>query len=145
MIEVYTINQEDTDITQSDTTAESLQDLFVYRVPKGSTIILRPGDELCFDCDETDASVCQNTAQVKVERRDAANVEKTPLLGPLQYANFSASGVGEFRDRDKIVTLEISQEIRVEEQEYIAIMVKNPTPYADKDTSFFELRTHRER
>jgi len=145
MIEPYVITQEDSDVTQTDTTADSLQDLFVYRVPIGHTIILRPEDVLCCDLDETDATVCQNTAQVKVEVRDASNEEKKPVLGPMQYANFAASGVGEFRDEDKFIKLDIHREIKVYEQEYIALQVKNPSPYVDKDTSFFSLRCHRER
>lgn len=145
MIEPFAITQEDTDVTQTDTTAEALQDLFVYRVPIGITIILRPEDVLCADLDETDTTVCQNTAQVKVEVRDASGLDKKPILGPLQYASFSAAGVGEFRDEDKFVRLDIASEVKVYEKEYIALMVKNPTPFVDKDTSFFSLRCHRER
>ena len=145
MIEPFVITQEDTDVTQTDTTAEALQDLFVYRVPIGMSIILRPGDVLCADLDETDTTVAQNTAQVKVEVRDATGEEKKPILGPMSYANFSASGVGEFKDEDKFVKLDITKEMKVYEREYIALQVKNPSPYVDKDTSFFSLRCHRER
>lgn len=143
MIEPFVITQEDTDVTQTDTTANSLQDLFVYRVPIGHTIILRPGDVLCCNLVETDTTVCQNTAEVKLEARDASNEEKKPILGPMQYASFSASGVGEFKDEDKFIT--IDKEMKVYEREYIALQVKNPSPFADKDTSYFSLRCHRER
>ena len=144
MIEPFVINQEDSNVTQADTTAESLQDLFLYRVPKGQKIILRPDDVICLHCDETDSSVCQNTALVKVELRDATQTEMAALLQATQYANFSSSGIGEFQDEDKLVHLDIQKEIVVGEQEYIAIMVKNPSPYADKDLSWFEIRCHRE-
>lgn len=145
MIEPFVVTQEDSDVTQSDTTADALQDLFVYRVPIGMRLVLRPTDVFCIHVRETDNTVGQNTALVKVELRDSANVEKKPVLGPLQYANFSASGVGEFQDKAKFVVLDIQHEIIVEEQEYVAVMVKNPDPFADKDLSYFSLRTHRER
>lgn len=145
VIEPFTITQEDSNVTQTDTTAESLQDLFVYRVPIGHSILLRPEDVLSMDLDETDTTVCQDTAEVKLEVRDATGAEKKPVLGPLLYSNFAASGVGEWRDEDKFVHLDINREIEVAEREYIVLMVKNPSPYVDKDTSAFDLRTHRKR
>jgi len=144
-IEPFVITQEDTNVTQSDGTAESLQDLFSYRVPTGLVIVLRPGDPFKIHIDETDSSVGQNTSLVYVIIKDATGEEIKPLLGPMQYANFSASGVGEFQDEDKIVRLGIGREIRVREQEYIVVQVKNATPYADKDLSWFSLECHRER
>ena len=141
LIEPFVINQEDTDVTQADGTADALQDLMLYRVPIGIAIILRPEDVLCIYVEETDASAAQATAQIKVEIRDATGTEKRPLLGPLQYASFS----GEFQDEDKLIHLDIAHEVRVVEQEYIAIMGKNPSPYLDKDTAYFSLRCHRER
>lgn len=145
MIEPFVITQEDSDVTQTDTTADALQDLFVYRVPIGIVIILRPADVLCANPKETDNTVCQTTAQIKLEIRDSSGLEKKPILGPMQFANFSAAGVGEFRDKDKFVRLDITSEIRVYEKEYIAFMLKNPSPYGDKDYSYFSLYCHRER
>jgi len=140
MIEPFVITQEDSDITQADTTADELQDLFKYRVPKGMKIHLRPGDVLAFYGRETDDTAMQANALVKLELRDATAEEKAPLVNSAQYANFN----GEFQDEDKLVKLEIANERIVGEQEYISLMVKNPSPYADKDLSYFELRTHRE-
>jgi len=140
MIEPYVITQEDDNITQADGTADELQDLFLYRVPKGMKIILRPDDALCVYVVETDASAAQNNALIKLELRDATATERTPLVQSTQYANFA----GEFQDEDKLVHLDITKEIIVGEQEYIALQGKNPTPYLDKDTSYFELRCHRE-
>ena len=145
MIEPFVITQQDSDITQTDTTAESLQDLFVYRVPIGFAIILSPDNVLCCGLVRTNSAVVANTAQVKLEVRDATGAEKKPILGPLQYANFSASGVGEFQDEDKFIVLDINGVVRVEEQAYIALMVKDATPFVDKDLSYFSLRCHRER
>lgn len=145
MIEPFVINQEDSDITQTATTAESLQDLFVYRVPIGMRLLLRPTDVFCMHVDQVGSAVGDNTSLIKVEHRDSANVEKKPILGPVQYANFSASGLGEFQDEDKLVHLDIQAPITVEEQEYIAVMVKQADPFADQNLSYFSLRTHRER
>lgn len=144
-VEPFVITQEDSNVTQADGTAETLQDLFKYRVPTGIVIILRPGDPVKLHVDETDSSVGQATSQVLFEIRDATGEEIKPLLGPMQYANFSASGIGEFQDEDKIVRLGIGREIRVREKEYIVVRVKNATPYADKDLSWFSIECHRER
>ena len=141
MREPFVITQEDENITQADGTADELQDLFLYRVPKGQKIILQPADVLALYAEETDASAEQNNALVKLELRDATQTEKTPLLQSTQYVNFA----GEFQDEDKLIHVDIQQrELVVGEQEYIALMVKNPTPYTDKDNSYFELRCHRE-
>jgi hypothetical protein len=144
MIEPYTITQEDPDITQTDTTAGSSTDLFVYRVPKGVAILLDPSDVLALDLDETDGTVAQNTDEVKLEIRDSAKQGKETILGPILYSSFAASGIGEWADEDKLVHLAISRPIRVESQEYIALMVKG-TAIIDKDLSAMSLRTHRER
>ena len=140
MIEPFVITQEDEAVTQADGTANELQDLFLYRVPKGTKIILSPDDALCVYVVETDSTAAQNTALIKLELRDATATEKTPLVQATQYANFA----GEFQDEDKLIHLDITREIVVGEQEYIALMGKNPTPYLDKDLSYFELRCHRE-
>ena len=140
MREPWTITQEDSAVTQADGTANELQDLFKYRVPKGMKIILTPEDVLCLYAEETDASAEQASALVKLELRDATGEEKTPLVNSMQYANFN----GEFQDEAKLVHLDIQKEVIVGEQEYISLMVKNPTPYTDKDNSYFELRCHRE-
>jgi len=145
LIEPFVITQEDSDVTQADTTAGVMGDLFSYRVPKGKSLLLRPGDVLALDLDNTSAAVAANTCQVKLEKRDQTGQEKTPLLGPLQYASFSASGVGEFKDEDKLIHLEIGSQIEVGEQEYLVLMGNNPTTGLDKDTSFMSLRTHSKR
>jgi len=144
IIEPWTINQEDSDITQTDTVAATSGDLFVYRVPKGITILLDPSNVLKLDLDEDDTTVCQNTDEVKLEIRDSAGLGKRTILGPVLYGSFAASGVGELQDVDKLVHLDISGPMRVEHQEYIALMVK-ATGICDKDTSIMSLVTHRER
>ena len=141
MIEVYDITQEDTDVTQTDTTAASLQDLFVYRVPLGVSIILSPEDVLNVYLRETDDTVAQATAQVKLEIRDSTGSEKQPLVHPTQYAVFN----GEFQDEDLFVKLDIPAPITIPERWYIALMGNNPSPFLDKDLSYFTLTAHRER
>jgi len=140
MIEPWVITQEDSNVTQADTTANELQDLFKYRVPKGMKVHLRPTDIICFYGRETDNTALQANALVKLEMRDATGEEKTPLVNSIQYANYN----GEFQGKNKLIKLDIGREIIVGEQEFISLMVKNPSPYADKDLSYFELRTHRE-
>lgn len=140
MREPWVITQEDSNVTQADGTANELQDLFKYRVPKGIKIILSPEDVLCLYAEETDGSAEQNSALVMLELRDVTGEEKKPLVNSMQYANFA----GEFQDEAKVIHLGIQGEAILGEQEYISLMVKNPTPYTDKDNSYFELRCHRE-
>ena len=140
MIEPFVIDQESSDVTQADGTANELQDWMSYRVPKGMKVVLRPEDVPCVYFEETDASAAQATALVKLEMRDATATERIALVQSTQYANFN----GEFRDEDKLIHLDIQGEKVVGEQEYLVVQIKNPTPYADKDTGYFELRCHRE-
>jgi hypothetical protein len=140
MIEPFVITQEDENVAQADGTADELQDLFKYRVPKGQRIILRPEDVLAVYVVETDGTAAQNNALIKLELRDATETEKTPLVQSTQYVNFA----GEFQDEDKLIHLDIQKEIVVDEQEYLVILGKNPAPFLDKDLSYFELRCHRE-
>ena len=144
MIEPFVITQEDSDVTQSDTTAASMTDLFKYRVPKGWSILLRPTDVIAMDLDETDGTVAQNTDEVKLEIRDSTETEKKTVLGPILYSRFAASGVGEWRDEDKLVKLGIGTEVEVNQREYIVLMT-NGTAITDKDLSAFDLRVHRRR
>lgn len=140
MIEPFVIHQQSSDVTQTDGTADELQDWMEYRVPKGIKVILQPEDVLCVYAAETDASALQATALVKLELKDATKTQRDTLIQSMQYANFN----GEFQDEDKLIHLDIQREIIVGEQEYIAVQIKNPSPYADKDTGYFELRCHRE-
>ncbi len=136
-IEPFVIMQEDSDVTQTSSTAGSLTDLFVYRVPKGRAIILRPSDVFACYLYNTSSAVATNTCPVKLEVRDATGLEKKPILGPLQYGSFQ----GEFQDKDKLVHLDINGELTVVEQEYIALMVNNAVAI-NCATSYMSLRCH---
>ena len=138
MIEPFVITQEDSNVTQADTAAATLADLFLYRVPKGQKIILRPEDVICLYSENTSAGALQAVGLVKLELRDATQTQRRALVQSTQYANFN----GEFKDEDKLIHLDIQGEIVVGEQEYLALMVKDSTG-ADKDNSYFEIRTHR--
>lgn len=144
VIEPFTINQKDSNITKSDTTAGSSTDLLKFKVPKGISILLRPEDVVAMDLDETDASIAQPTDEVIIEVRDTAEQGKRTILGPKIYSAFSASGVGEWNDTDKLQTLEITNELEVKSQEFIVLKVKG-TAAIDGDTSAWSLRTHRRR
>lgn len=139
MIEPFVINQQSSDVTQTDTTAATMSTWMSYRVPKGEKIILRPEDEICIYAADTGAAALDAFAPVKVILKDATDTEETPLVQSIQYGSYN----GEFRDRDKIIKLDIAHEIIVGEQEYIKIQIKDTTG-ADKDTGYFEIRCHRE-
>ena len=138
LVEPKEINQEDSDITQSDTTAATLTDLFVYRVPRGRTLILREGDPFSMPLKTTGGAACADTTKVRLEARDSANQgEKRPITGDILYAS-----IKEFQDVKLMYTL--PKGMVLNEKEYLAVMV-NDSVGADKDDSWFSLVAREQR
>lgn len=142
VVEPYTITQEDSNVTQADTSAGAWGDLFSFRVPKGELFILRPEDIFRFYGKDTGGAELVNTDRIKIEIRDSMGAgESYPVLNPVLYGNLA----GEFKDKDKLTHLEVSEEIEVSELEYIVVMAYEPDLGGDKDDSYFSLNTHRRR
>ena len=133
-IEPYELQQEDTDITQSDTTADIWDDLFVYRAPKGRSLILRPGDPFSVKMYDTGTVECSDYDRVKLMKRDQTSEEEVPITGEVLYATLK-----DFQDKDKMFRLTINREIEIAEQEYLVFMCYFGDTGGDKDLTYFSL------
>ncbi len=138
LIEPKEINQQDVDVTQSDTTAAVMSDLFVYRVPRGRTLILREGDPFSVYLATHAGAENLATSKVRLEARDSANSgEARPITGDVLYASLK-----EFQDVKLMYTLPKS--IVINEREYLALMV-NSASLSDMDESWFSLVAREQR
>ena len=138
-IEPFEVNQEDSDVTQADTSASVWGDLFDYKVPKGRALILRPGDQYSLYLVDTGTSEVADTARIKLVRRDSTGGEERPIIPETLYAS-----VKEFQDRDSMYTLALTRAVELLQDEHLVLMCYDDTG-GDKDLSYFSLvcRTRR--
>ena len=143
MIEPFVINQKDENITLTNTLPNVMSDLFVYRVPLGSNILLNPSDVLALHLLVVGGGAAEPTTQVRMELRSpVGGGEAEPILGNMLYQMFTPTpGIGEFRHVERLVTLQIPATRRVIEQAYIAVQAKSVS-VIDASLCWFELRTH---
>ena len=139
-IEPYDLNQEDTDITQADTTASVWGPLFSYRAPKGRSLILRPGDAFSAYVTDTATVECSATDLFRLVKKDQEGSEIVPITGDILYAS-----IKEFQDEDKMFRLPITRELEIGEQEYLVLEAYSVGAGADKDLSYFDLVVHSKR
>lgn len=135
-IEPYELQQEDTDITQADTTASVWGPLFSYRAPKGRSLILRPGDAFSGAMYDTAGGFteCSDTDRFRLVKKDQTGEEIVPITGDILYTT-----IKDFQDKDKMFRLPISREIEIAEQEYLDLEAYSVGLGADKDESSFSL------
>lgn len=138
-VEPFEVTQEDSAVTQADTSASVWGDLFDYKVPKGRSVILRPGDQFSLYLVDTDTSEVADTARIKLVRRDSTGGEERPIIPETLYAS-----VKEFQDKDSMYTLAITRAVEVLQDEHIVLMCYDDVG-GDKDLSYFSLvcRTRR--
>lgn len=137
--EAFDLNQEDTNVTQADTTSGEWGDLFLYQVPTGHSHVLKKEHTFSAYLKDTNGTELTAPQLVRLEVRDSTQMDRKTIYGPTIYAT-----VKEFQDRDKMATLNVPGEIYVREKMYIAIVVKSSGTYgADKDTSYFDLNINR--
>lgn len=80
----FLIAQSTTGVTEADGTANIRSPVFTYKVPKGETVVLLPGDTL--ECYLEDASAqIGNEATIELEVHDAAGQDRYTVAGPTQY------------------------------------------------------------
>lgn len=139
-IEPYELQQEDTDITQADTTASVWGPLFAFRAPKGRSLILRPNDAFSLYATDTGTVECSDTDRFRLIKKDQEGSEIVPLTGDILYASTK-----DFQDIDKIFRLPITHEIEIGEQEYLVLEAYSVGAGADKDLSYFSLVIHSKR
>ncbi len=140
-MEPFVINQGDDNITRTNTLAGVMSDLYTYRVPLGSNIILSPDNVLAIHLLNPAGAVIEPTAQVRVELRSpVGGGEAEPILGATLYQTFAPGGIGEFRHTERLVTLQIPAPRQVIEQAFIVIQAQS-TGIISAALSWFELRT----
>lgn len=132
--EPYELQQEDTDITQADTTASVFGPLFSYRAPKGRSLILRPGDAFSGYMVDTATAECSDTDRFRLIKKDQEGGEVMPITSDILYASFK-----EFQDEAKMFRLPITREVEIGEQEYLVLEAYSVGAGADKDLSYFSL------
>ena len=139
--EAFDLNQEDTNVTQADTTVGEWGDLFLYKVPVGTSHVLKREHTFSAYLKDTNNTVCTDSQEVRIEVRDSAQQDRRTIYGPAIYKT-----IQEFQDTRKIARLNLSEPYFLREGMYIAIMVKNSDSYgADKDYSYFNLAINRVR
>ena len=137
--EAFDLNQESSDVTQSDTTVDEWGDLFLYQVPTGTSHVLKKEHTFSAYLKDTNGTELVAPMQVKIEVRDSTQSDKKVVMGPMPYA-----AVKDFTDARKMARLNVNEPVYIREKMFIAIMVKSTGTYgADKDTSYFDLAMNR--
>ena len=139
--EAFELTQEDTNVTQADTTVGEWGDLFLYKVPTGTNHVLKREHTISAYLKDTNNTVLTDNQLVKIEYRDQAQHDRRTIYGPAIYKT-----IQEFKDTRKIAHLNLSENIFLREGMYIAFMVKNSDSYgADCDYSWMNLVINRVR
>jgi len=139
--EAFELTQEDTNVTQADTTVGEWGDLFLYEVPVGTSHVLKREHTISAYLKDTNNVVLTDNQLVKIEVRDQAQQDRKTVYGPAIYKT-----IQDFSDQRKMARLNLSEPIYLKEGMYIAFMVKNSDSYgADKDYSYMNLIINRVR
>lgn len=132
----FHINQSDGNITETDGTANTNSDIWVYEVPLGTGIILQAGDSFsAYLEDSSPAEVGSYTCYVTIEVRDPSGLSVVQAFGPALYAR-----VKEFQDRNKIARLGVSEPVKVYPRQKIVVVAKDDATI-DVSDSYFDLFT----
>ena len=139
--EAFDLTQEDTNVTQADTTSGEWGALYLYEVPVGTSHVLKREHTISMYLKDTNGTVLTDNQLVRVEVRDQGQGDKKTIYGPAIYKT-----VQDFSDQRKMARLNLSENIYLKEGMYIAFMVKNSDSYgADKDYSYMNLIINRVR
>jgi len=124
---------------RTDSTASKWSDLWKYQVPTGEAHILKPGHHFSLYLDEgtgsTEAGV--GDARVRIEVRDQSEQDAKTIFGPALYASCR-----DFDDVTKMATLDLQNDLPIEEKFWIAVMVYDATAQVVA-YSYFNLETIR--
>ena len=132
--EAFHLNQNNSNITEADGTANKWSDIWDYQVPTGIAHVLSP--EHTFGIyleDDSPAVVGDGTCQVRIEIRDVTENDKKVIFGAIQYVR-----VKEFQDSRKKAKLNLADDLEVKERSHIVIMAKDDGTI-DASDSYFDL------
>ena len=143
--ETFELNSGEAGITESDPNgANWVSDVWDFKVPLNTFIVLRPTDVFGCNLVGDDAAAMPNTTQIRILRADVANTERKPVLTALPYKQ-----VQEFQDKKKMMRLSIVKEVIVGPDEHLIVQINGAdaatTGDTDASASYFKLKTTRRR
>lgn len=118
-------------LTRSDGVADTWSDIWKYQVPRGTELIVSPGDTFAVYLEDASAEVGNNDCQVKIEARNTVGSEVTNLLGPANYRVLK-----EFQDRDLMYRIRASDVVRVPSRYFLVVSVKDDGAIDESDSRF---------
>ncbi len=140
IMEPFHLLNSDSNISETDGSANSWEDIWKYQVPRGTELVLSPGDPLSVYLEDTSpAEVGNHSAKVEVVMRDPAERENTLIAGPAAYI-----AVKEFQDDDLIFRLKLLEPLRVPSRYWLVIRAYDDATI-DASDSAFDLFIHRAR
>jgi len=126
--EAYEISSIDTtNITAADSTASKWSDLWKFQVPTGEAYILKPSHHFSVYLDEATGTTEAGAgdARLKIEVRDQSEHDAKSIFGPSLYASCK-----DFDNVTKMATLDLQNDVSVEEKFWIVVMVYDATAQA---------------
>lgn len=129
--------------TAVDGVANIWSDIWKYQVPTGEAHILKPSHHFSIYL-ETDGGTgntpqADGTTRVKIEVRDQSEQDAKTIFGPTLYV-----ACQDFDDVTKMATLDLQNDLAIEEKFWIVIMVY-ATAITEFPYSYFNLETIRVR
>ena len=143
--EKFELNSGVSGITELDGQGATWQaDIWDFKVPNNTQIILSPSDTFAIYLVGDDAAEMPKQTKIRVVIRDVSNETAKPIIKDCNYQRFKS-----FADKKQIVRLEVPEEIVVDSEEHIVVMVNGAdaagTGDTDASASHFKLVTTRNR
>jgi len=138
--EAFHLNQNNSDITETDGTANAWSDVWDYQVPTGISHIISPEHTLAFYIeDDSPAEVGNGDCQIRIEIRDTTENDRRVIFGPIQYVR-----VKEFQDSRSKAKFNVADDVVVKERYHIVVVAKD-NGTIDASDSYFDLEMERVR
>jgi hypothetical protein len=139
VLEPFHLLSSDVNMSVQDGTANAWVDIWKYQVPRGTEIILSPGDQFSAYIEDASTVVGNKTCSIRIFVRDPAEGEETIVYGPNFYERSK-----EQQDDDLIARLRMLEAMRVKPRYWIVVSAKDDGTI-DASDSFFDLYCHRAR
>lgn len=146
--EAWTLNSADitsfgaVDVTTGpyryDGTQAKWSDIWCYQVPTGTSLILKPSHRFSALIHDVGGATADGGCRLKIEVRDQSQGDSKTVFGPTMY-----EACKEFTDRDKMATLDLMNDLAVEEKMWICVMAYIVDDYHNESACVFKLETVR--
>ena len=124
--------------TAADGSVNAWSNIWKYKVPRGTTIILSPGNTFaCFLEDTGPAEIGDRDARVQILVRDPAESQEIQAFGPALYVASK-----EQQDMDLMATLRLPEPLHVPARYWIIIQAYDGV-VIDASDSFYDIGCHR--